>query len=621
MARFAELSRKNIDATGLLWRDRSLISDRSFTRPEEFPTCWSPANVRTLRSLFLDNPLEGQAAGGTFVSKWAEQLSSASPEVRLLAGELLLVYYLPTETVGFDTKLARINDTIRDDEHTLDRDSHEPYVQAMHEWIGNPGSRYNVKQDLQIAYLIDFCDRVKQLDEDARRDLLIGHPWALDTFADATDQRASEAMRHLVCHLLYPDEFERVASGTHKRDILRAFLPVLDDHGEQQVDGRTDDRTLFAIRERLASLRPGSSAAESDYYREPLDAVWRAGDDTDGMTPLAAVMHKKQIVFYGPPGTGKTFQARRLAETLIRRAALERQGVARYFRDTEGLNNKVEANITRLQLHPGIGYPEFMLGLQLRPGGETTYESGIFLRLLKQMEAERDLPRSERLPHVLILDEINRTDLSAMFGEAFSALEADKRNTSIQLPGTSGNEPFELSVPDDLYVIGTMNEIDHSVESLDFALRRRFLWFNAGFDRAALFTIWESAWKPTTDQAAPRVTYASVRDNGQLDRLADSIEALNTAIAQDPDLGPEYELGHAFFADLPFYVAERWPSNRPAHNRILWDGNDKPLTPLESLWSFTVEPILSQYYTAADNRSDSLARLKSIFFGRDRGQA
>jgi 5-methylcytosine-specific restriction enzyme B len=97
------------------------------------------------------------------------------------------------------------------------------------------------------------------------------------------------------------------------------------------------------------------------------------------------------------------------------------------------------------------------------------------------------------LPVVLVLDEINRTDLSRMFGEAFSLLE--NRGSSVVLPGIDpGGNPVELRLPDDLYVIGTMNLIDQSVEQMDFALRRRFLWRPCGFEPGPIVDVNRERW-------------------------------------------------------------------------------------------------------------------------------
>ena len=95
---------------------------------------------------------------------------------------------------------------------------------------------------------------------------------------------------------------------------------------------------------------------------------------------------------------------------------------------------------------------------------------------------------------VLILDEMNRTDLSRMLGECFSLLE--DRNQTIELPARNGDgASMKLRIPDDLYVIGTMNLIDQSIEQIDFALRRRFLWLLCPFDAEALVGAAEFKWQ------------------------------------------------------------------------------------------------------------------------------
>src|SRR5699024_2930158 len=143
----------------------------------------------------------------------------------------------------------------------------------------------------------------------------------------------------------------------------------------------------------------------------------------------------KQIVFHGPPGTGKTFTANELAESLIRSSAIQRWGVEDYYANRQRIEQLLETHVTRLLLHPGFGYSEFIAGLQLGEGNRTEYQEGKLLQIIRQMH-DMDSGELAPLPHVLILDEINRTDLSAMLGEAFSAIEADKRGTPVTLPAT-----------------------------------------------------------------------------------------------------------------------------------------------------------------------------------------
>lgn len=603
MAVYSERDRRSIDDLCVRWREQSLVGDASLLYPDEFTDCWSLPVVSEMNERFWGNVIPGSASGGKFESKWEVQLSGASAEVRLLAAECLLVYYLFTETVGPGRKLQMINNTIGPDlpevHVTTDSPAHEP----LRQWIANPGQRYNTRQDLQIGYLIDFCRRLKMLAPDQRAVLLHDDPWGLGEFADDTD-RPGDAMRHVVCHLLYPEQFERISSIRHKELILRAFGD-LDTSGEESGQ----DEKLYSIRQSLRARLPAWGEQRRDYYRSDLAPIWKpiaSSAEDSSLDPVFALEFKKQIVFYGPPGTGKTFRAAGLGESIIRSAALKRWGVSGYFNDVPAADRAVADHITRVQLHPSVGYEEFMVGLRLDGDGGTRYQIGLLPRIMEQMRAEREEQGDRALPHVLILDEINRTDLSAMFGEAFSLMERDKRDVEIDLFADDQGNPIKFAIPHDLYIIGTMNEIDQSVEALDFALRRRFFWFRTPFDAADLEVIWDVQWRN-------EVRSVDRSDAGdQLEQLAGCISQLNARIRDLPELGPEYELGAAVFGDLPYFINREWPRQRRRGGRVLWDTKGKALAPLRSLWSLSIEPVLAQYLAGSDRRATQLAELQQV---------
>ncbi|SMG66355.1 ATPase associated with various cellular activities AAA_5 [methanotrophic bacterial endosymbiont of Bathymodiolus sp.] len=269
----------------------------------------------------------------------------------------------------------------------------------------------------------------------------------------------------------------------------------------------------------------------------------------------------------------------------------------------EMLQKALANNVHRLQLHPAYSYEDFIRGLQFQDG-DTTYKPGYLLQLLKKMKIE------PALPHVLILDEINRVDLSRLFGECFSALE--NRGESIDLLGTNSDEVIQLNIPDNLYIIGTMNLIDHSVEQLDFALRRRFLWVEATYNANALLEICKAKWG-NLEWEGKGFSWESVEND--FDRLVDAANNLNNIIRNEDELGEDFVLGHVFFLEsVPFLHQFLQPYSRSPAS-FLYTAKGGWRDPIEKLWRLSLYPLLKEYLSGLDNKAQSqiMKKLKEAF--------
>lgn len=588
MARYSEHDTTKIYQAADAFRANCLLRDGSLLF--ENTSVWREDALASLHKAFVATPDEGDR---TFIVKFKDQVSKAGTEVIRLAAETLCVYFLFPSNVGGVRKREVVNEVLGWAGDSLPESN--LVSGAFLNGIGSGGQGYNTRRPFEIALLIDLVIAWKKLPSE-RQVLVAADPWLFQEFVDTIEDAESKQLRHMLLHMLFPDHFERIASSNHKRRITKAFFGLV---GSEPVG---EDLAIKVIRGELEKLLPNQ---QLDFYWSPLREAWY--DDSEGATegaPLEVIQHKKQIVLYGPPGTGKTFRAKKLAERVIRSAALSQMGPARYFQSQSVVAAAILDNVHRLQLHPAYSYEDFIRALHISNGGGTEYRTGYLPRLIEDIEKK---PRSDRLPHVLILDEMNRTDLSRMLGECFSLLE--DRNQTIELPARDGDgAAMKLSIPDDLFVVGTMNLIDQSIEQIDFALRRRFLWLLCPFDGEALLGAAEARWKDLKsgldwDRIEP-----------DFRKLASAAAALNRQIHDSPLLGAQYEIGHTYLLDVVVFLRNFLGTRPTRKQNYLWNKKGEALEPVVQVWSLSLRPLLEQYLAGLDAtaRNAELDRLSKV---------
>lgn len=286
--------------TNCLLRDGSLLFEGS--------SVWRSDIVDQIHRALVATPDEDDRS---FIAKLKDQLGKAAPEVIRLAAEILCICFLLPSNVGGARKREVVNEVL-----ALARDSlPESHLvsRAFSNGIGSGGQGYNTRRSLEIAFLIDRAIAWKKLPPERQAEIATG-PWLFQEFVDGIRDAESKQLRHMLLYLLFPDHFERIASGDHKRRIIKAFSGLVSPEPENE------DRAILSIRHELEKLLPNQ---DLDFYWPPLVEAWYDdSEDASEGAPLEIVEYKKQIVLYGPPGTGKTFRAKRLAERIIRSAAL-----------------------------------------------------------------------------------------------------------------------------------------------------------------------------------------------------------------------------------------------------------------------------------------------------------
>ncbi|WP_226533608.1 McrB family protein [Microbacterium paraoxydans] len=442
---------------------------------------WSSDNIRAVHRIWTNAEA---IAGQGFTGNLALQFENATDDERLLMAEVIALQVLPTGwIIGHAKKRERVESMLSSMRHPVEIP--RIFDEAFGGGAFNPGQGMQSHINRAITVILDVLlgwtelndeDQLAALEDPLRwRDLVLGSDDSFPT------------QRYALLYLVHPGFFGPIVSADHRRRIRETFIGEIG--GEFSDDADTDlQRIQIALQ-----LKEGKPVS---VYDEPLRSRWHPDahqdksdpnpepapaddptivDDPRGFIPtdvdlaeladathlheawlgkVTNALHRRgQVILYGPPGTGKTYVARALADRL----------------------GKPGSVVKRIQFHPSYTYEDFFAGY--RPVTDAAGQLSFSLTRGPLREIADEARKNPDVPHVLMIDEINRANLSKVFGELYYLLEYRDDAIDVLYAGSGDDGGKSFSLPANVLIIGTMNTADRSIALLDSAMRRRFAFF------------------------------------------------------------------------------------------------------------------------------------------------
>jgi 5-methylcytosine-specific restriction enzyme B len=512
------------------FKQRCLLDQNSLLLERQ--KLWTPEHFTPLVDNYVKQPDLG---GGGFYEKLAVQLAGCKPmNVALMAEIFWIVQLGPTNLLGATKKktIERI--------WNMNPAAPFPASSAFLEstvlsGLGSAGTGYNNYLWMEMAFAIDaFAAFSVKTHSD--RVGLVSDGLAFASWLDSIPSSKGRQFYHTLCHVLFPDLFERIFSQGNKNQVARAHNVWTSKVGDNRP---ALDMALHELRKRLDVQYPG----QVDYYVPPVGTLIKQQVTEKAKLPASSTGHDApaksaatnfvsetsneydvesignakptlrfadNLILFGPPGTGKTY-----AMQLRMRAAYD-QG----------------EDFTFVAFHPSYTYEDFVGGLRPVPvkdgaGIGVAFQKGPFITLCEKAHA------NPTLRFTLFIDEINRANVAKVFGELITLIEPSKRviagsksNDSdygawVTIPGLHD----QFGVPDNLNIVATMNTADRSIAMMDIALRRRFR-----FQECA----------PEPHRIEPSLV-GNISLPDLLQKLNDRLELL---------LDRDHAIGHAFFMGI-----------------------------------------------------------------------
>jgi 5-methylcytosine-specific restriction endonuclease McrBC GTP-binding regulatory subunit McrB len=556
------------------FKRRFLTDKKSIFSDKE--NIFNPSNLDKILKGFVNNPDESNSS---FDDKIKKQLGEENIETHELFAHVVWLWSLVASDMKPESKQNDVNKWLSDDKK----------VQTDNQFffdhgIMSTGQYHKTNKPAELIYIINFFNKILK-NHDTKYIELIKNGVNDNLEKQEVkigDSTRKVAMYNILLHLLEPNRYSAISSFGHKEKIVNFFSTQFDISFEINED--LDDK-FKKVWDKAIEEFGDKYPYELDLYKDKeFNKVYFYNKDLVNLWKSDIILESKNMILHGAPGTGKTYSVENSIKNRLE------------FLKEETANEQFKL----VQFHPSYSYEDFIDGIkpsEINENGNMTFKlvNGEFKKMCILAANELKNNSSSPKKFYFIADEINRAELSRVFGELLLCLEDDKRlkykdgkwqGTKVITQNSSlwkeehavivEDGKYYFGVPENLYFIGTMNDIDRSVDSFDMALRRRFFWkhYKCDYD----------------------VIYDKYVNDGKIDDYIQICKKLNEHIIAENgfNLGSSYELGHSYFMKI---------SN--INN-----------TQINKLWDNHIAPLLKEYLRSEYSENDiakELKKAKDIF--------
>lgn len=647
------------------------IEKKSFLSSKNTNVVYSNENMKLVQKCYVDEPIYFDKDYPTseaskkfielknalnkdpnFVEKIKFQFINASDDIKIIFSDILWLRYLPIHNISKDKKvkaccsLSVINADEIIDKFPQKEKGIASYGQLI-QWI-----------DKDIVFLINILTDIfnslasvesKVIDLPDIKKLIVDKILGEKDYLKRGDNvlrtlKNKVPIASMLLNLCEPEKHEPIASFPHKFKIIKYFGKlyfkdsdcIIKYNGKDINTANTDELSFAQIEYAISIIKnkvvnnPGTANLEGNslferkgFYYYKIRELW----DNKTLANIEEIFdsYHNQIILYGAPGTGKTYNAEKVRDSLIQntledkevKIKLDDQIVNQYrfshiYNEIKKLNNKEEKfdiiginteNVVApdfvweiIQLNQSYSYEDFIEGLYPDSLGKLYVKNGIFKNLCLAAQTH------DQTTFLLIIDEINRGKIDRIFGELLYALEY--RNKPVKLHYSND----DLIVPENIFIIGTMNTADKSIAMIDVALRRRFWFVKLNAERNLLLDYFNLSRidikeLKTKIESPIDVKIIAVKLFDLLNGYNKNEGRIKEKLKNDAE---GLEIGHSYFMKL-FPGYDMMNVNTKEESEDSYDLFER----LKNIWFFSIIPLLEEYCNYNQEMLISMLRMKN----------